>query len=132
MWLSIAWRGSRVKGLALWGWANLLFSAGGMVGSLRDGYPGWVAVDLGNALIIAATGLCWSAARRFGDRTPLAPHAFLGSLIWLLLRQVPGLMELVEIRIVIASVIAGFYIMATAWEFYRQRGGKTGLPRFWC
>lgn len=121
MWLSIAWRGSRVGGLALWGWANLMFSVGGLLGGLRESLPEWLAIDLGNALILTATGLCWSAARRFDDRPAHLPLALVGGLVWLLLRRIPGTMELVEVRIIIASLLGGAYIVATAWALSRRR-----------
>jgi signal transduction histidine kinase/ActR/RegA family two-component response regulator len=122
MWLSIAWGGSRVRGLSLWGWANLLFSAGGLFGGLRESVPAWLAVDIGNALILFATGLCWSAARRFDDRPAHLARALLGGVIWLLLRRIPGVTELVEVRIIIASLLAGAYIVGTAWVLSRKRG----------
>ena len=122
MWLSLAWNGSRVSGLAHWGGANVIFSVGAVLGGARGLLPEFLSIDIANALMLVACGLCYSAARRFDDRPAQLGLAMAGALLWLVLRQLPGLTETVEARIIIASSLAGFYILAAAWQFARLRG----------
>ena len=122
IWMSIEWSGSRVRGLSYWGAANLLFAFGTLAGGFRHVLPEWLAIDLGNAVILTATGLCWSAARRFDDRPGLLPYALLGTAGWLVMRQVPVILATVEARILVTSLICGSYILAAAWEFRPRRG----------
>ncbi|MBO1077414.1 ATP-binding protein [Roseomonas haemaphysalidis] len=121
MWLGLAWHGSRVRGVGYWGSANLLFAVGAALGGARDMLPDFLSIDLSNALMLVATGACWTAARRFDDRPARLGWALAGAALWLLLRRLPELTETVEARIVIASSTAGLYILLTGWEFSRRR-----------
>jgi signal transduction histidine kinase/ActR/RegA family two-component response regulator len=120
MWLTLASSGSRVRGLRHLGSANLLFSLGAVLGAARGVLPGFVSIDIANALILLACGLCWCSARLFDDQGgPLAVGAA-GAVVWLLLRQVPGLTETLEARVIIVNLIAAGYILAASWEFARR------------
>jgi signal transduction histidine kinase/ActR/RegA family two-component response regulator len=121
MWLSLAWNGSRVRGLGYWGSANLLFAVGAALGGAREALPSLISIDLSNALMLVAGGACWTAARRFDDRPAQIGWALAGAGLWLLLRRLPELTDTVEARIVIASSLSGLYILATGWEFSRRR-----------
>ncbi len=123
IWLSIAWLGSRVRGLVLWGAANLLLGFGTLVGGLRAHLPEWLSIDAGNAAILLAVGLTWNAARRFDDQPDRLLRTVLGAIVWLILRQVPGLLDTVEARILATVMIGSVYLAATTWQFNRYREG---------
>lgn len=126
MWLCVAWNGTRVRGVAYWGLANLALAAGALLGSGRDMLHPFLSIDIANAILLVSVGVCWCAARRFDDRSAKLGWALAGAAGWLLLRRLPGLTDTVEARVVIASTMTAAYILLTAFEFYRRRAD--GLP----
>jgi signal transduction histidine kinase/ActR/RegA family two-component response regulator len=120
MWLSLVWNDTRVGGVGYWGAANLTLAVAAFLGGSRGEVPDFLSLDIGNSLIFISSGLCWCAARRFDERPAKPGYALLGAVAWLLLRRVPGLLDEVELRVILASFIAGTYILATAWEFSRR------------
>jgi signal transduction histidine kinase/ActR/RegA family two-component response regulator len=120
MWLFLAWGGSRVGGLRQMGAANLLFAAGTVLSVLRGTAPGFVSIDIANALILLACGLCWSTARRFDDREAPWSIVLAGSLIWLVACRFPSITATVEARVLIMNLMCGGYILAASWQFSRR------------
>ncbi|MBO1074063.1 hybrid sensor histidine kinase/response regulator [Roseomonas marmotae] len=117
MWLVLAWKGSRVHGVGYWGTATLLFSGGSVLGALRGAIPDFLSIDIANALILLACGFCFCAARRFDDRSPLLGVGVLGAVAWISVRSIPGLTDLLEVRIIFANSMAGAYIIAAGCTF---------------
>lgn len=125
--LLLSWGQGRVAGWREWGMALLGFGGGSALLAFRGVTAEAVSIDLGNALVLWASGLCWIGARRFDARP--APHwlSLPAPLVWLLLRQWPGLTETVESRVLICSLLSGPLLLAAAWEF---RAGRVERSAF--
>jgi signal transduction histidine kinase/CheY-like chemotaxis protein len=121
MWLCLAWSGSRAGGLRHLGTANLLFSLGTVLAAARGAIPAFLSIDIANALMLVACGLCWCSARRFDGLPSRLGYGLLGAGLWLLLRRLPGLTDTMEVRLIIVNLTAGLYILAAAWQVFRQR-----------
>ena len=112
--------------LKLWGVAHLVGSLGSVMLALRGIIPDWVSIGCGNVAMIAAYGLIWSGVRAFERRRPHVIPAILGSGIWALLCLIPAFYASLTLRVSFASLVAGIYCAAGAWEF--QRGRTEPLP----
>jgi signal transduction histidine kinase/CheY-like chemotaxis protein len=121
MWFCLAWSGSRAGGLRHLGTANLLFSLGTVLAAARGAIPAFLSIDIANALMLTACGLCWCSARRFDGLPSWLGYGMLGAVLWLLLRRLPGLTDTMEVRVIIVNLTAGLYILAAAWQVFRQR-----------
>ncbi|WP_419896112.1 ATP-binding protein [Roseomonas sp. USHLN139] len=121
LWIGLSVDRHRIGGLREWGLSLLCFGLGTALLGLRGTLPDRISIDLGNLVILAAIGLGWQGARRFDGLA--APHwpLLLGGLLWLGLRQVPGLADAVEMRVIIMSVLVSPLLLGTAWTFWRGR-----------
>ncbi|WP_242662583.1 sensor histidine kinase, partial [Teichococcus deserti] len=130
MWMGLSVDRHRIGGLREWGLSLLCFCLGTVLLGLRGILPDWASIDLGNLVILAAMSCGWQGARRF-DGLP-APHwpLLLAGLVWLGLRQLPGLTETVEIRVIIMSALASPLLLATAWTFWRGRADSLVFRAF--
>lgn len=121
MWLALSLDRHRAPGLGEWGLAVLGLGLSALLVGLRGQLPDWVSIDLGNALTLVSLGICWRGVRRFDlRRVPLWPM-LLPVLGWLALRQLPGVTETREARVIIMSLLAGPMSLGIAWEFWRGR-----------
>jgi hypothetical protein len=101
-----------------WGTSILLGAAGVAVHGLGHHAPGDLIFQLANTLILAATGLAWSAARRFdGHATPWAA-TFAGAGTWLVAAQLPlrGSADAA-----LAAGLASLYLAAAGVTVWRAR-----------
>src|SRR5215813_15591628 len=126
--LLFAWTQDRIRALAWWGAAYLL---GGFSVSLWivDGGNGIIPTGLSNALLFAACGVVWSAARLFHGRPTLWPAMLAGAVAWLVACQVPAFVESDSARVTLSSVIMSVYTFLTAIELWRERR-KTLIQRW--
>lgn len=120
MWLCLAWGGTRVGGLRHMGVANLLFAAGTVLSVMRGTAPSFLSIDIANALVLLACGLCWSTARLFDQRPAPMGVAVAGAVVWLLACRVPAITGTVEARVLLLNLMAGGYILAASWQFSRR------------
>ena len=105
--------------LAFWGTAMLAGAAGIVLLSLAP-FSDWPARAAGNAAILVGVALSWTGARIFAGRRPRPGLVGGGAAAWLLLSvlvrntapAVPG---------VLAFVLGGAYVLATAAELWRER-----------
>lgn len=80
-----AWsRGTREQTLGYLGSMLLLAACGVSLISLRGMVPDFVALVLGNVVLMLAAALNWTAMRVFGGRAPHLPSIFAGAVFWLL------------------------------------------------
>ncbi|WP_235035394.1 HAMP domain-containing sensor histidine kinase, partial [Roseomonas sp. 18066] len=130
MWIGLSVDRHRIGGLREWGLSLLGFCLGTVLLGLRGTLPDALSIDLGNLVILAAIGLGWQAARRF-DGLP-APHwpLVLAGLCWLGLRRLPGLTEVVEVRVIIMSLLAAPLLLGTGWSFWRGRADSLVFRAF--
>ncbi|HWL80797.1 MAG TPA: ATP-binding protein [Roseomonas sp.] len=120
VWLGLSLHRHRTQGLGEWGVALLCFAVGTLLLGMRGKIPDLLSIDIGNLVILLGGGFCWRGARRFDGRTAPFWVALLPGLLWLVAMRLPA-RELVEFRVVVASVLAGLPMLAIAWEFWRGR-----------
>jgi diguanylate cyclase (GGDEF)-like protein len=104
-----------------WGSAYIVGAAGlGLVTS-HAALPEVVRVDLGNALVLLSYGLIWAGARNF-DSNRIAPLVVVfAPLLWLLACRIPGIVDDLNLRILVISTMLAMLAAATAEEFWRGR-----------
>lgn len=110
----------RAKWLAWWV-APFMLGTGGIAGFIGRGLlDDWISIGLANALLFAAFHFAWQGMRVFVGK----PARFWPSLIvpalWLLICAVPGFMDSIALRVIIASALIAGYSLLTARELWRQ------------
>jgi signal transduction histidine kinase/FixJ family two-component response regulator len=111
-----------------WGFSVLLGAAGlGLMGAAA-GWPGFIAHDLPNALIIGATGLAWAAARAFDKRRTRWIVTLGGAAAWLVACQallpdnvLAGPVVTAGLLTALASALCAAYLAAAARSLWRGR-----------
>lgn len=117
-----AWTHARgMPALALWGTGYLVGGLGSLLLALRFHIPDVLSVGLGNTVVLAGYGLCWSGCRSFEGRAPRHGFAFLGSLAWGLACLVPGTQDSIAIWHPLLSFLLGGYVALYALELWRGR-----------
>lgn len=116
--------------LGLWGVAHLIGSFGSILLALRNGIPDWISIGVGNVAMVTAYGMIWSGVRSFERRKPHVLPAILVSGIWGLLCLIPAFYGSITTRVAVASLVAGAYCSAGAWEFWRGRAEPLASRRF--
>ncbi len=107
--------------LQLWGIAHLVGSCGSVLLALRNVIPDWISIGFGNVAMITAYGVIWSGVRAFERRDSHVIPAVLVSGIWGVLCLIPSFYGSISLRVAVASLVAGVYCTAGAWEFWRGR-----------
>lgn len=121
---------SRVEGYGEWGAALIALGLGSALAGLRGVLSDALSLSLANALVMGGCGLCWVGARRFGGRPARLWTALPAPLLWLALRQVPGVLDTVEARVILASLLCGPLLLAAGLAFWRAAGIRWGLRLF--
>jgi len=104
-----------------WGAAHIVNASGFALLTSRGAAPGFVSIDIANALLLLGYGLTWTGARVFDGR-PLRPLlVLLAPLVWLLLCRIPVFADSVAARIIVASTMLALLALLTAQEFWRGR-----------
>lgn len=113
-----------IQALAWWGAAYLI--AGLSIGLLSGQFPlsQSVSVDIANAMLFAACGLSWNAARLFDDKEVRPFAMFAGALIWLLACLIPNFEVSTIGRMIVSSLIVSNYTLITAFELWSGRAEK--------
>ena len=84
----------------------------------------FVDFGVGNALRLGAFGLLWMNARVFSGRRPEILWVVLAGSVWLALCSLPPFLDSVYARTLVASVIAVGFLLAGAWELWRDRNNE--------
>ncbi|MCQ4160715.1 ATP-binding protein [Roseomonas sp. GC11] len=121
LWLGLSLDRPSSSGQREWGIAILILAVAAMMLALRGRIADFLSIDIANALSLVSMGLSWCGARRFDGRPCHRWVMIAPPLIWLALRAVPGLTDLVEVRVIIMSVLGGPIAIAIGWEFWRNR-----------
>jgi diguanylate cyclase (GGDEF)-like protein len=104
-----------------WGAAHIVGASGlGLVCS-RGATADFVAVDVGNALVLFGYGLTWAGARVFDGRRVQPLVVCFAPAIWLLACRMPVFADDMNLRAVIVSAMLAMLAAATAEEFWRGR-----------
>ncbi len=125
--LLFAWRHDRVGALAWWGTAYLIGALAVSVWAF--GASTSMAATISAALLFAACGMTWNAARVFHNRKVLWVGMLAGAAAWLIACAIPALPPLGILRFVLASLIVATYSFLTAGELWRER--RKNLTRRW-
>ncbi len=120
--LLFAWiQNSAIHAVAWWGFAHLMRTASvvifGMLGSIPDVF----SIDLANTLLLTSYGMTWTGARLFDGRKARPLGLVAGAALWLVVCRLPGIFELVDMRVLISSGIVTAYTWLTAYEFWNGR-----------
>ena len=97
-----------------WGAAHIVNASGFALLTSRGAAPGFVTIDLANALVLLGYGLTWTGARIFDGR-PIRPLlVLLGALAWLLLCRIPVFVDSMAARIVVCSSLLALLALLAA------------------
>jgi diguanylate cyclase (GGDEF)-like protein len=110
-----------VRAPMIWGSAYIVSALGLALLTTRGSAPGWISVDLANALVLLGSGLIWAGARMFDSR-PVRP-ALVGAAagLWLVACMVPAFADDINLRVVLASTLLAMLAAAAADEFWKGR-----------
>jgi diguanylate cyclase (GGDEF)-like protein len=115
------WQDRRSSWLA-W-WIGPYFLGGGGIALFvpRGQIDDWISIGLANSMVFAAFGMVWQGARTFARRQPLVWPVVAPAALWLLLCAIPGYMDTLTLRVMIASIIVAGLTLMAARELYRDR-----------
>jgi diguanylate cyclase (GGDEF)-like protein len=120
--LLFAWvQNSAITAVAWWGSAHLLRAMSVVLFGLYGSAPGWVSIDLSNAVLFTAFAATWIGARVFDGRPPSYVGLFGGAILWVAICRIPAVADSMEARILIPCFIITGYTWAAAYEFWRGR-----------
>jgi diguanylate cyclase (GGDEF)-like protein len=102
-----------------WGAANIVGALG--LGLSAAERPGFLGVDLPNALVLLGYGLTWAGARIFDGRKVLPLVVLFAPLLWLSACRIPAFEASVSLRGMMLSGLMAMLAAATAGEFWRGR-----------
>src|SRR5215218_1574985 len=121
--LLFAWiQNSGIYGVAWWGFSDLMRAMSVVLFGLHGSIPSVISIDLANAFLFTSYGMIWTGARLFDGRQPLPFGLIAGAAVWLVLSNMPGTMEMNDLRVLVSSSIVATYTWLTAYEFWRGRG----------
>jgi diguanylate cyclase (GGDEF)-like protein len=121
--LLFAWiQNSGIYGVAWWGFSDLMRAMSVVLFGLHGSIPNVISIDLANAFLFTSYGMIWTGARLFDGRQPLPFGLIAGAAVWLIFSNLPGTMEMNDLRVLVSSSIVATYTWLTAYEFWRGRG----------
>lgn len=109
------------RAFGYWGFALLLSSIGvsGVAG--RMVLPGFVSIELANAVLLLGALVAWTGFRSFEGRRPIYLSIILLPLLWVALCQVEPFRDSVVHRMVVFSGMMGGVFLASVHELWRGR-----------
>lgn len=116
-----AWSRGREPTLGYLGIMLLLASLGTGLIVVRGVGMDFVALIIGNVVLLLSAAMNWTAMRAFVQRKPSVPGIFAGCGIWLLMCLVPQFYGSLSARVTLYSVLAASYGVLSAMELWRQR-----------
>jgi diguanylate cyclase (GGDEF)-like protein len=122
--LLLSWLQHRnIIALALWGVAFVTISiATTLVVVARGTIPDFWSIIVGNALLAAAYGILWCAARKFEGKSALILPALLGVGLWIAACSIGPIYAQPQLRAIVMAAIAIAYTLLAVFELWRGRG----------
>jgi diguanylate cyclase (GGDEF)-like protein len=122
--LALTWAQNRsMPAFGVWTLCFLLCAVSVAVVGARNQLPGFLALDVANALRMLAYGLAWQGARFFTGRKSNWPLTLAPLALWL--AAIPLFDADIRPRILVAAPLVAAYSFAMAGELWR------GAPRRW-
>jgi len=120
--LLFAWvQNSAIYAVAWWGFAHISRAGSVALFGMFGTIPDVISIDLANAILFTSYAMTWTGARVFDGRGTQPLYLFAGAALWLVVCRMPGLMEIMDVRILVSSGIVTTYTWLTAYEFWRGR-----------
>ena len=116
-----AWSRGREPTLGYLGSMLLLASLGTALLVVRGVGMDYVALVIGNVVLLLSAAMNWTAMRAFVHRKPNLPGMFAGCGIWLLMCLVPQFYGSLSARVTLYSLLAASYGVLSALELWRKR-----------
>lgn len=104
-----------------WGAAQIVGAVGLALMTSRGAVPGFVTIDIANALVLLAFGMTWAGARIFDGRKVVPLVVVLAPVVWLVVCSIPVVERDINLRVVIISAMMAMLAAATAEELWRNR-----------
>jgi diguanylate cyclase (GGDEF)-like protein len=104
-----------------WGAAQIVGAVGLALMTSRGAVPGFVTIDIANALVLLAFGITWAGARIFDGRKVVPVVVVLAPVLWLVVCRIPVVEHDINLRVVIMSAMMAMLAVATAEELWRNR-----------
>ncbi len=116
-----AWSRGREPTLGYLGTMLLLASLGTGLIVVRGMGMDFVALIIGNVVLLLSAAMNWTAMRTFVQRKPSVPGIFAGAGLWLLMCLVPQFYGSLSARVMLYSLLAASYGVLSALELWRKR-----------
>ncbi|AIG01451.1 GGDEF domain-containing protein [Pseudomonas fluorescens] len=116
-----AWHRVREPTLGYLGVMLLLASLGTALIVVRGVGVDFVALVLGNVVLLLSAAMNWTAMRLFVHGKPHLPGILAGPLIWLLMCLIPQFYGSMSSRVSLYSLLAASYGVLSALELWRHR-----------
>ncbi|WP_350615509.1 GGDEF domain-containing protein [Pseudomonas sp. HY7a-MNA-CIBAN-0227] len=116
-----AWSRVREPTLGYLGVMLLLASLGTGLIVVRGVGMDFVALILGNIVLLLSAAMNWTAMRLFVGRQPCVPGIFGGAGLWLVMCLVPQFYGSMSARVSLYSLLAASYGVLSALELWRHR-----------
>lgn len=116
-----AWSRGREPTLGYLGSMLLLAALGTGLLVVRGVGMDYVALVIGNLVLLLSAAMNWTAMRAFVHRKPNLPGMFAGCGVWLLMCLVPQFYGSLSARVTLYSLLAATYGVLSALELWRKR-----------
>lgn len=116
-----AWSRGREPTLGYLGIMLLLATLGTGLIAVRGVGLDFVALILGNVVLLLSAAMNWTAMRAFVQRKPSLPGIFAGCGVWLLMCLLPQFYGSLSARVTLYSLLAAGYGVLSALELWRNR-----------
>lgn len=116
-----AWRRVREPTLGYLGVMLLLASLGTALIVVRGVGMDFVALILGNVVLLLSAAMNWTAMRLFVQGKPYLPGILAGPALWLLMCLIPQFYGSMSSRVSLYSLLAAGYGVLSALELWRHR-----------
>ncbi|QLG92952.1 GGDEF domain-containing protein [Pseudomonas yamanorum] len=116
-----AWTRVREPALGYLGVMLLLASLGTLLIVVRGMGMDFVALILGNVVLLLSAAMNWTAMRVFVQRKPHLPGILAGPGLWLVMCLAPAFYGSMSARVTLYSLLAASYGVLSALELWRNR-----------
>ena len=128
--LTLTWVQNRsVPALGMWTACFIITAVAAVVLALRDRFPGFVGIDIANALRLLSGGLAWQAARNFNGRKGNWALVLAPAVIWIVACGLFTFNEQLRLRILVAAPLVAACAFAVASELWRTSSRSLWIAR---